>query len=224
MPKDRTLKAILLDLDGTLVDSLPAYVLAFQQNIREHTGREISLEELSSHIGIPTPRILAHYVPADQIPTLVERNNELMGGPYAGQIAFYPGARQALQDLRAAGLKIAAVSSETAAEIAITRTALAADDLIDVWVNSDIVAHPKPAADPILLALEQLGECPSSAVMVGDSINDVGAGRAAGTLTAAVAWGFGKLPDLLAYSPDLVLNQPTELAEIPARARSLLDR
>ncbi len=220
MQGNHPLKAILFDLDGTLLDSLPAYVLAFQQNIREHTGREISSEELRGRIGIPTPRILANYAGPDLIPAMVERNNQLMKA-YADRIVFYPGAREALQTLHSAGYRIAAVTSQIAAELENSRAAIQAEELIDVWVNSDMVAHPKPAADPLLLALERLGIPPRAALMVGDTTNDLNAGRAAGTRTAAVTWGFGQLPDLLDCSPDLVLNRPAELAALPEMTRPL---
>ena len=65
---DTHLKTILFDLDGTLINSLPAYIVSFQQNIREVTGRDVSADELAAHISIPTPRILSHYVPPEQIP------------------------------------------------------------------------------------------------------------------------------------------------------------
>lgn len=219
MEEKSSLKAILFDLDGTLINSLPVYVQALQDNIHEFTGREIGREELRTHIGTPTPRILSCYASEAQIPAMVERHNALFRA-HSDRITFYPGAREALRTLRAGGAKIAVVTSQIAAELAITRAAIGLDELVDVWVNSDMAAHPKPAADPVLLALDLLGEQPHSAVMVGDTTNDLRAGRAAGALSAAVAWGFGRLPDLLACSPDLVLNRPEEIAELPERTRS----
>lgn len=220
MPAIYPLKAILFDLDGTLINSQPAYVAAFQQTISEFTGRVISSAELSSHIGTPSPRILAHYAPPDRIAAMTARNNELMNR-YSDRITFYPGARNALQDLRASGFKIGVATSQLATELVFTRDVLQMDELVDVWVNSDMVAHPKPAPDPLLLALEQLGELPQAAVMVGDTTNDLRAGQAAGTRIAAVTWGFGRLPDLLDCAPDLVLNQPAELSDLPALLQPL---
>lgn len=211
---DTHLKTILFDLDGTLINSLPAYIVSFQQNIREVTGRDVSADELAAHISIPTPRILSHYVPPEQIPAMLTRHNELMR-QNAGRITFYPGVPEALRSLRAAGLKLGVVTSQIEGELATTRAALGIDDLIHVWIHSDLVAHPKPAPDPVLLALERLGEAPETAIMVGDSIYDLGAGKAAGVRTAAVTWGFTALPDLLEKSPDLVLRDPAELARLP---------
>ncbi len=67
----------------------------------------------------------------------------------------------------------------------------------------------------MLLALEMLGETADTAMMVGDSIYDLGAGKAAGVRTAAVTWGFTELPVLLAAGPDLVLRDQAELARLP---------
>jgi len=209
-----SLQAILFDLDGTLINSLPAYVLSFQENIRATTGQMVSAEELRGRISIPTPQILAFYAAPQHIPAMIERHNELMR-LHADQIAFYPGVRGALSRLHGAGLKLAVVTSQIAGELATTRAVLGMDEWIDAWINSDMVAYPKPAPDPVLLALEQLGVQPGAALMVGDSIYDLRAGQAAGTHTAAVTWGFGSLADLMACSPDLLLNQPEELAQLP---------
>jgi HAD superfamily hydrolase (TIGR01509 family) len=211
---DTHLNTILFDLDGTLINSLPAYIVSFQQNIREVTGRDVSADELAAHISIPTPRILEHYAAPEQIPGMVARHNELMR-QNASRIKFYPGVPEALRSLRAAGLKLGVVTSQIEGELATTRAALGIDDLIHVWIHSDLVAHPKPAPDPVLLALERLGEAPETAIMVGDSIYDLGAGKAAGVRTAAVTWGFTALPALLEKSPDLVLRDPAELAQLP---------
>lgn len=214
MRTEAKLKTILFDLDGTLINSLPAYILSFQQNIREVTGREISAEELAGRISIPTPRILEYYAAPEQIPGMVARHNELMR-QNAGLITFYPGVPEALRSLCAAGLKLGVVTSQIEGELATTRAALGIDDLIHVWIHSDLVAHPKPAPDPVLLALEMLGETADTAMMVGDSIYDLGAGKAAGVRTAAVTWGFTELPVLLAAGPDLVLRDQAELARLP---------
>lgn len=211
---ESTLKTILFDLDGTLINSLPAYIVSFQQNIHEVTGREISAEELASRISIPTPRILEYYAAPEQIPGMVARHNELMR-QNADLITFYPGVPEALRSLRAAGLKLGVVTSQIEGELATTRAALGIEDVIDVWIHSDMVAHPKPAPDPVLLALEMLGEAAGTAMMVGDSIYDLGAGKAAGVRTAAVTWGFTELPVLLAAGPDLVLRDQAELARLP---------
>ena len=211
---DTHLNTILFDLDGTLINSLPAYIVSFQQNIREVTGRDVSADELAAHISIPTPRILEHYAAPEQIPGMVARHNEWMR-QNASRIKFYPGVPEALRSLRAAGLKLGVVTSQIEGELATTRAALGIDDLIHVWIHSDLVAHPKPAPDPVLLALERLGEAPETAIMVGDSIYDLSAGKAAGVRTAAVTWGFTALPDLLEKSPDLVLRDPAELAQLP---------
>jgi phosphoglycolate phosphatase-like HAD superfamily hydrolase len=84
-----------------------------------------------------------------------------------------------------------------------------------------MVAHPKPAGDSLLLALERLGEPIDSAVMVGDTVNDMRAGKDAGTRIAAVTWGAGKVPDLLGCAPDLVLNHPDDLSRLPEMVLSL---
>lgn len=216
MPENDSLQAILFDLDGTLINSLPAYILSFQENIRATTGQMVSAEELRGRISIPTPQILAFYAAPQQIPAMIERHNELMR-LHADQIAFYPGMRAALSRLHRAGLKLAVVTSQIAGELATTRAVLGMDEWIGAWINSDMVAHPKPAADPVRLALEHLNVQPGAALMVGDSIYDLRAGQAAGTHTAAVTWGFGSLPDLLACAPDFVLNRPEELARLPQR-------
>jgi pyrophosphatase PpaX len=90
------------------------------------------------------------------------------------------------------------------------------DGLFDAIVGSDDVAIHKPEPAPVLRALELLGARSSCAVMVGDSPHDLASGRTAGAATAAVAWGPFPSDELRATRPDYWLDQPADIARIPA--------
>ena len=83
-----------------------------------------------------------------------------------------------------------------------------------VVITSQTCTHTKPYPDPILFAAEQLDLPPESCVMIGDTIVDVIAGKAAGAQTASVLCGFGTIRELKRSGADLVLSSTTDLAEI----------
>lgn len=115
---------------------------------------------------------------------------------------FYPGAREAVAALQAAGFKTALVTNKMrmVTETFVQRSGLNAD--LDVLVAGDDTDHPKPAPDMLLLACEKLGVSPTEAVMVGDSENDAWAAKAAGIRAMLVSTGYNGTVPMTQWAKD----------------------
>lgn len=87
-------------------------------------------------------------------------------------------------------------------------------DFFDVVVTAQSCNHTKPFPDPVLFAVKQLGLSPEQCLMIGDTVVDIAAGKAAGVQTAAVLCGFGTERELTKAQADVILTSTTDLLEI----------
>jgi phosphoglycolate phosphatase len=210
------LRAVLFDLDGTLVDTLPDIAGAVNSALVELNLDPLPVERIGVFIG-KGPRSLVSRV-LDEQPTLTAdarqaRVQPLLDGyvrHYAPRIGreshLFPGVREALGELSVAGVKLGVVTN---ALQHLGETVLARFDLLrfmDVVVGSDAVSPGKPAPGPLLRACRALDVTPADTLMVGDSENDVLAARAAGCAIVAVPCGYnaGAPPESLGC--DIVEN------------------
>lgn len=204
------LQAVCFDLDGTLVDSMDMHMRTLCLMVKEELGVDCDPLRMKSFIGIPTQKILANFAPPDQIERLTSLWMDYEA-PYRSSIKLFPGIEENLLHLKTAGLKLGVVTSQNRDEMAIFRNLLKLEDCIDVWISKDDSARPKPAGDPVLVAAERLGCTVQQMVMIGDTIYDLQAGRAAGARTGAAFWGETIEADMLAIQPDFIFRTTQEL-------------
>jgi len=214
--KPLELRAILFDVDGTLIDSLQAIILGIQDTFLEF-GMSVPTEaEVRAKIGIPLKTQLPMYRSEPISPEIHEQMGQFAISRFHAygilERPFSP-AVQGLIMAKKRGLKTALVTSKSHAELAGFFDKFDFIDYVDAVVSASDVTHPKPAADSALLACERLAVLPQHSLFVGDSIFDIQCGKSAGTLTAAVGYGAGQRADLLAHSPDLYFDTPDDLLE-----------
>jgi pyrophosphatase PpaX len=208
--------AVLLDLDGTLVDTVP-FILSSVRHAFQGYGRCPSAAEWIAGIGTPLQEQLASFTrhPSDVEP-LFQRYRAYWLEHHDRMTALFPGAAETVRTLRGAGHPLAVVTAklERGAERTLRHVGLW--DQIDVVVGADTVERSKPDPMPVRHALARLGRSPGEAIMIGDSDHDLAAGRAAGTATAGVLWGAASR-EVLAPLADHLLARMAELAPLVAR-------
>jgi pyrophosphatase PpaX len=122
-------------------------------------------------------------------------------------------AVETLRALRAAGVRLAAVTARSKVSSLQTVDRAGFGDLLEVTVSAEDAARPKPHPEGLLAALGHLGVPADAAAMVGDTEVDILAGRAAGTATIGALYGFHG-PQLAACRPDHLLRDIRELLKI----------
>jgi len=209
----------LIDLDGTLVDSVPDLALCVDQ-MMAHLGRPPRGEQaVRAWIGNGVPvlvrRALVGAVDGEADPAeyeqalaiyleLYEKNVCVDSRPYAGVV-------EGLEQLKALGCRLGCVTNKAARFTQPLLDKLELSHFFEIIVSGDTLTKKKPDPAPLLYAAEQLGILPEHALMVGDSMHDVDAGRAAGFQVACVSYGYNHGHDIRASNPDAVIDSLTEL-------------
>jgi HAD superfamily hydrolase (TIGR01509 family) len=211
-----TTTTILCDLDGTLVDSRLDIAAAFQHAWRTVVGGiPPSATAIAQHIGKPLANMVSD-LGGTLSPPLINNFLTAYGHTYASQEARltqqYPGVILTLRALSSFKLGIVTTKQSEQAEIVLRRLALAS--FFRHVQGGSPGLRLKPAPDTILAALAALHCAPPQALMVGDTPADILAGKAAGTKTCAVTYGFGKREALLQCAPDHVIESFRELVNL----------
>jgi HAD superfamily hydrolase (TIGR01509 family) len=211
-----TTTTILCDLDGTLVDSQRDIALAFQRAWRTVIGgTPPSAAAITRHIGKPLANMVTH-LGGMLSPPLLDEFLIVYRHTYASHEARltqpYPGVILTLQALSSFTLGVVTTKEFQQAEIVLRRFALT--HFFRHIQGGSHGLRLKPAPDTVLAALAALHCAPSHALMVGDTSADILAGKAAGTKTCAVTYGFGRREALLQCAPDHVIESFRELVDV----------
>jgi HAD superfamily hydrolase (TIGR01509 family) len=192
-------RAVLFDIDGTLLDSNDAHAHAWLDALRGH-GRNVPFDLVRSKIGMGGDKLLREVAGIDHESeegrTITERRIALLKGHYLADLGPFAGARVLVDRLRSRGLVCAAVTSATEADAADLLREAGVADLMDFVVTSDDAESSKPDPDLVEIALERVGVAADEAVMVGDTPYDVEAGQRAGVAVIAFRCGGWKDTDL----------------------------
>jgi HAD superfamily hydrolase (TIGR01509 family) len=169
-------RAVLFDIDGTLLDSNDAHAHAWLDALRGH-GKSVPFDLLRSKIGMGGDKLLREVagIEDDSVDgrSITERRIAILKAHYLADIGPFPGARVLVDRLRSRGLVCAAVTSARAADVADRLRVAAVADLIDPVVSSDDAENSKPDPDHVQVALDKLGLAANECVMVGDTPYDI---------------------------------------------------
>jgi phosphoglycolate phosphatase len=207
-------RAVLFDMDGTLVDTLPDIAAAVNSALVELSLRALDPTQIVTLIG-NGPRVLSRRaLEAQQTLSTKERDRlvEPLLAAYARNYAtqagtlgrVFPGTIEGLRELSERGLKLGVVTNalQHLAETVLTRFGLAA--YLQLIVGGDRVTQHKPHPEPLWRACDHFNVDPQEALMVGDSVNDVAAARAAGCAIVCVPHGYDQGQPVSALGCDVL--------------------
>jgi pyrophosphatase PpaX len=202
---------VLFDMDGTLVDTVP-FILACVRHAFDGYGGGPTDSEWVAGIGTPLKLQLASFArrPEDVEP-LLARYRDYWRANHDRLTRCFPGALETVAALATAGhpMGIVTAKTESSARRTLEHTGLL--EHVGAVVGADSCERCKPFPDPVLLALARLGAVPERAVLLGDSVHDVAAARAAGVRALGAAWGAAPGEALAAEGAERVLADIREL-------------
>ncbi|MFN2322433.1 MAG: HAD family hydrolase [Trueperaceae bacterium] len=192
-------RAIVFDLDGTLVDSLPDIIGSFQDAFADQGLVAPAAEAVRSRVGLPLDVMYADFAPRERVAALVDAYRRIYPQRFTRTSRPFPGVPELLAELRGHGFQLAVATTKRSDMATRFVAAMGLADALDHVQGTDGFPH-KPAPDVVHRALAALDA--DGTWMVGDTTHDVGAGKAAGLATFAVTWGTHDAVALAEAAPD----------------------
>lgn len=217
----KPIRSVTIDLDGTLLDTVPDLAAAANAMLREMGRPEFPIETIAAFIGRGIPKLVARCLPdldeaaVDQAQVIFRRHYAIENGRRS---ALFPGVLEGLQALRAAGLPMAVITNKAAA---FTEPLLVATQLAPWFrfaVSGDTLAHKKPHPAQLLHVCERMGTLPAENLHIGDSHHDAVAARAAGCPVFIVPYGYNEGEDVQGIDCDAIVASLAEAARRIASA------
>lgn len=223
----RSLQAILFDLDGTLLDTAADIGVALNRALAEQCLASLREAQVRALIGRGVPTLIERAVArlaaageSSDAALLLERfyfHYARLHELGEIQTRAYPGVVQGLAELHALGLSLAVVTNKPRKAAVDLLRRLRLGHWIDLVVGGDSGMQHKPHPQPLLSACEELEVRPAQALMVGDSLVDVLAARAAGVAVVCVPYGYNEGADPRALPCDAFVET---IADLPTLVRA----
>lgn len=212
-PRDARRRAVLVDLDGTLLDSRLSIRETLNTVLAERGLAPFSRADMDQLIGKPLRDILAARTSdAAAVEAMTHRYRAAYNETGWVTVDPFAGLVPLLRGLRAGGVLLATVTSKGQHETETLLFDLGLGDLFDALVGDDDVRPLKPDPAPVLEACRQLGVAPADAIMVGDTTFDVRSAVAAGVPCVGVLWGIHDAATLRAAGATALARDPADLA------------
>lgn len=211
------MRAVLFDLDGTLLDTLHLIELSFHYATRTVLGHDVSMDAFKRRFGEPLPVQMAEYADTpEQIEELAATYRAHNATIMQSELKEFPGIMPALKQLHMAGWKMGVVTSKR------HDTAYEHLDWFDMMpyfsclIGADDVVKAKPHPEPVLMAAAALEVSPETCFYVGDSPYDIQSANDAGAVSVAVHWGQHPVSRLREAEPALECIEPEDLPGLVA--------
>ncbi|HEB66869.1 MAG TPA: phosphoglycolate phosphatase [Gammaproteobacteria bacterium] len=210
---------ILIDVDGTLVDSVPDLAYCVDEMMKRLGLPPHGEDKVRQWVGNGVERLvrraLVGRLEGEPDEELFRKAYPIFLDLYAENTSkrsrLYPGVREGLDYLKSAGYRLGCVTNKAAQFTEPLLRDLGIMDYFAIVISGDTLPKKKPDPLPLLHAAEFFGVKPEDALMIGDSISDVKAARAAGFQIVCMSYGYNHGQDIREANPDAVIDSMAEL-------------
>ncbi|TFE24761.1 pyrophosphatase PpaX [Cohnella luojiensis] len=188
MTQHQKIKAVLFDLDGTIIDTNELIIQSFFHALKGVVPEGFGREHIIPSMGQPLTTQLQEFSGQEDVAHLTQAYREYNHLRHDEMVALFPGVAEAVKQLHAAGIQLGIVTTKMRATTLRALELLGLRDYMETIVTLDDVEHAKPHPEPVEKAMQALGSVPSETLMVGDSSVDMKSAIAAGAIPVGVAW------------------------------------
>ncbi|MBR4474373.1 MAG: HAD-IA family hydrolase [Oscillospiraceae bacterium] len=209
-------KAVLFDMDGTVLDTLDDLVDSVNRSLAEFSLPPVDSSVVRRNLGNGAAFLIAHCVPPRTEEDLCTRVLEFYKPWYDAHCKIhtrpYDGILPLMQKLRAHGLRLAVISNKPDTAVQ-ELAAVFFPGMLDVVVGESPGIRRKPSPDTVLEAISRMGLAVEDCVYIGDSEVDIETARSAGMVCISVSWGFRDEEALFSSGASILVHTPEELSE-----------
>jgi len=215
----KPVKMVLIDVDGTLVDSVPDLAFCVDEMMKALDMPLRGEASVRNWVGNGVERLvrraLTDSLDGEPDDALFAKAYPIFLDLYADNTSkrsvLYPGVREGIDYLKASGYMLGCVTNKAAQFTEPLLKDLGVYDEFGIVVSGDTLPQKKPDPAPLLHAAKHFGVGPQEALMLGDSVSDVKAARAAGFQIICMSYGYNHGQDIRTANPDAVMDSMTEL-------------
>lgn len=213
---------VLIDVDGTLVDSVPDLAYCVDEMMKTLGLPEHGEAKVRNWVGNGverlTRRALIGQLDGEPDDALFEKAYPIFLDLYDKNVCekscLYDGVPEAMEFLKNSGVKIGCVTNKNAQFTLPILEKLGIKDDFEIIVCGDTLSKKKPDPEPLLHAARELGVTPENSLMLGDSMSDVKAARAANFSIICMSYGYNHGEDIRSYNPDAVVDRMDEIKNL----------
>ena len=209
------IKAILFDLDGTLLDTNKLIYNSFFHTFKSELNMELSKIEITRLYGKPLEKSLVSYVGSrEELENMITAYRAYNAEHHDEMCAPFEGVVELLQSLKDKGIKLGIVTSKRKVVAERGMKLGGIYEYMDVVISPESTEKHKPEGEPAIKACEILGVEPKEAIMVGDSSYDLLCGKNAGCLTCGVEYTALDVQDLLDVEPTYMVKKAIDILDL----------
>ena len=217
-----SVKAVMIDLDGTLLDTVKDLAVAVNLMLEQVGRPRLDETRVRAFVGKGIPnlvkRALAGALNGEPDPALFERALPLYLDCYAGvngkYTTLYPGVREGLEALTSAGFPLACVTNKSGRFTLPLLAQMHIDHYFSIVIAGDTLPQKKPDPLPLTHTCRHFGIAPAQMLMIGDSLNDAQAARAAGCPVFCVTYGYNEGADVRELDVDAIVGSLLEVTRL----------
>lgn len=212
---------ILIDVDGTLVDSVPDLAFCVDEMLRRldmPVRGEASVRHwVGNGVERLVKRALVNHLEGEPEPALFDKALPIFRALYAENTSkrsfLYAGVKEGLDYMQQCGYRLGCVTNKAGEFTLPILRDLGVQHYFEVIICGDDTARKKPDPLPLLTAAERMSVKPENSMMLGDSQSDVKAARAAGFQIVCMSYGYNHGEDIRSFAPDAVIDSFTQLKD-----------
>lgn len=210
------LDLVVFDFDGVIADTVQDIATAANDVLRHYRMAALPVAEVRSSIGGGAEALVRNIlagredIPLDEAAGLFKERYRRC---HADQTELYPGVREVLDQLEAAGKTMAIATNKMEALTHNLVAKLGVQRYFRMIVGPESISRRKPDPEAVTRILDAVGVVSGRALMIGDTADDIVSGRAAGTLTCAVLYGYGGETELARSRPDFSIRRIGEVLD-----------
>ncbi|GIO55875.1 pyrophosphatase PpaX [Paenibacillus cineris] len=202
---------VLFDLDGTIIDTNELIISSFMHVLEKHVPTPLTREVIIPKMGMTLEQQLQFFSGSEDVTHFHQAYRTYNDAHHDEMVQPFPHVLEVIKELDRRGITMGVVTTKNKPGTFRVLEMFGLDKYMKAIVTVMDVEHPKPHPEPVLMAISQLGADPAATLMVGDSPVDIQSAKAAGALSAGVAWSLKGEKVLREYNPDYILHDMTDL-------------